>query len=183
MGMEALLLAFFPQRQTLVNAEAVLLINNDQRQTVELHLFLKNGVSADDHLYLATGDGLLLRLAGFPFLFAGQPAYFDAQRREPLAEVIGVLFRQQFGRRHQRYLFAVSDRPQRCEGGNQRFTGADVALYQTHHRHIKRHIAFNFGGDSLLCAGWLKGQGGQQLVFECVVRTECQGMITLGAGA
>jgi hypothetical protein len=59
-----------------------------------------------------------------------------------------VLFSQQLGRRHQRHLFAVGNRAQGGQGGNQRFTGAHIALHQAHHRHVERHIAFNLGGDA-----------------------------------
>ncbi len=41
MGVEALLFAFLPQRQPLMHPEAVLLIDDHQRQTVELHLLRK----------------------------------------------------------------------------------------------------------------------------------------------
>ena len=67
-----------------------------------------------------------------------------------------MLFGEQFGRCHQRHLFAVSDSAQRRQRSNQRFTGADVALYQAHHRYIQRHIVFNFGRYARLCAGRLK---------------------------
>ena len=92
MRVEPLLLTFFPQRQPLMHAEAVLFVDNHQRQAVKLHLLLEDGVSADNHLHFAAGDSLLLRLTGFAFLFARQPADFYAQRFKPAAEVIGVLF-------------------------------------------------------------------------------------------
>ena len=58
---------------------------------------------------------------------------------------------------------------QGCKGGNQRFTGAYIALYQAHHRHVERHIAFNLGGDARLRAGGFKRQRGQQLIFERII--------------
>ncbi len=57
----------------------------------------------------------------------------------------------------------------RVQGSDQRFTGANVALHQAHHRHVQRHIVFNLGGNPRLRAGGLKGQGGQQLVFQGIV--------------
>ena len=44
-----------------------------------------------------------------------------------------------------------------------------VALHQTHHRHVERHIAFNLGGDARLRAGGFKRQRGQQLIFERII--------------
>ena len=100
MRVEALLQSLFPQRQTLMHAEAVLFIDNHQRKAVELHLLLEDSVRADNHLHLPAGDGFLLRKARFALLFSCQPAHFNPQRREPGAEVVGVLFCQQLGRRH-----------------------------------------------------------------------------------
>ena len=181
MRVESLLLTFLPQRQPLMHAEAVLFVDNHQRQAVKLHLLLEDGVGADNHLHFAAGDSLLLRLAGFAFLFARQPADFNTQRFEPVAEVIGMLLGKQFGGRHQRHLFAVDDSAQGGQGSDQRFTGANVALHQAHHRHVQRHIVFNLGGNPRLRAGGLKGQGGQQLVFQGIVGAERQGVIALGA--
>ena len=65
--------------------------------------------------------------------------------------------------------------------GDQRFTGANIALHQAHHRHVQRHIVFDLGGNPRLRAGGLKGQGGQQLVFQGIVGAERQGVIALGA--
>ena len=90
-----------------------------------------------------------------------------------------MLFGEQFGRRHQSHLFAVGDGAQRCQCGNQRFTGTDVALHQTHHRYIQRHIVFNFGRYARLCAGRLKRQIGQKLIFQLAIRTERLSVKTL----
>ena len=164
-----------------MHAEAVLLVDNHQRKTVKLHLLLEDGVRADNHLHLPAGNSLLLRKARFAFLLPGKPAYFNPERRKPGAEIVGVLFSQQLGRRHQRHLFAVGDGAQGGQRGDQGFTGAYVSLHQTHHRHVQRHIALDLGGDPRLRAGGLKGQGGQQLIFQGIVGAERQGVIALGA--
>ena len=70
----------------------------------------------------------LLCLARFAFLFTCQPANFNTQWREPVAEVIGVLFSQQLGRRHQRDLLAVGDGAQCCQRGHQVFTRTYIPL-------------------------------------------------------
>ena len=92
MRMEALLLAFLPQCQTLMHAKTMLFVDNHQRQTVKLHLFLEDGVCTNNHLHLTAGDGFLLCQPCFTFLFTGEPAHFDTERCKPVAEVIGVLF-------------------------------------------------------------------------------------------
>ena len=55
---------------------------------------------ADNHLHLPTGNSLLLRKARFAFLLPGKPAHFNPEWRKPGAEIVGVLFSQQLGRRH-----------------------------------------------------------------------------------
>ncbi len=53
-------------------------IDNDQRQPVKLHLFLKDSVGcADNHLHLTAGNNLLLRLTLY-LLLTRQPTRFNA---------------------------------------------------------------------------------------------------------
>ena len=158
MRVEALLQTFLPQRQTLMNTKAVLFVDNDQRQAVKLHLFLENGVCADNHLHLPAGNGFLLRKARFALLLPGQPAHFNSQRGKPVTEIVGVLLGQQFRRRHQRHLLTVGDGAQSGQRGDQRFPGTHVALHQAHHWHIQRHIAFDLGSHPRLGAGGFKRQ-------------------------
>ena len=71
MRVEALLLAFLPQRQALMDAKTVLFVDDHQRQAVKLHLLLENSVSADNHLHLTAGNSFLLRLTRLAFLLTG----------------------------------------------------------------------------------------------------------------
>ncbi|MNY29045.1 hypothetical protein D3C86_1630640 [compost metagenome] len=100
MRVKTLLKSFLPQCQALMHAKTVLLIDDHQCKAVKLYLLLENGVSADNHLYLTAGDGFLLCHTRFAFLLPGKPADFNTKRCKPVAEVIGVLFGQQFGRSH-----------------------------------------------------------------------------------
>ncbi|MNT13083.1 hypothetical protein D3C72_1480390 [compost metagenome] len=74
MGMEALFFAFLPQCQPLVYAKTVLFIDDHQRQTGKLHLFLEDGVGTDHHGDLPAGNCLLLCDTRLAFLLASQPA-------------------------------------------------------------------------------------------------------------
>ena len=74
-----------------MHAKTMLFVDNHQRQTVKLHLFLEDGVRTNNHLHLTAGDGFLLRQSRFTFLLTGEPAHFDTERCKPVAEVIGVL--------------------------------------------------------------------------------------------
>ncbi len=57
MGMHPLPLPFLAQGEALMHPESVLFIDDDQRQTLEHHLLLKDGVGAHHHLDAAIGDG------------------------------------------------------------------------------------------------------------------------------
>ncbi len=109
MRIDAILRTFFPQREPLVDAETMLFIDNHQQQMLKLHLILKHGMRTHDHFDLTATDSFQLSFAGFTFDFAGQPAGFDAERSQPVAEIVGMLFRQQFGRCHQHHLSAMGD--------------------------------------------------------------------------
>ena len=102
-----MLLAFFPQRQPLMNPEPVLFINNHQRQTVKLYMLLENSVGADHHLHLPAGNGFLLGNTRFAFLLTGKPTHLNPKGFKPGRKVAGMLFGKQFRRRHQRHLFAI----------------------------------------------------------------------------
>ncbi|MNN35826.1 hypothetical protein D3C81_1496900 [compost metagenome] len=65
----------------------------------------------DNHLYLPAGNGVLLGKTRFTFLLTGQPADFNAKWGKPATEVIRMLFGQQFGWCHQRYLLTVGNGP------------------------------------------------------------------------
>ncbi|MNS25715.1 hypothetical protein D3C72_576160 [compost metagenome] len=120
MGMHPLPLPFFAQGEALVHPEPVLFVDDHQGQALEHHLLLEDGVGAHHHLDAAVGNGgqrLLPRLA---LLLARQPAHLDAEGCQPVGEVDGVLFGQQFGRRHQPHLAAVAYGLQRRQGRDQR---------------------------------------------------------------
>ncbi|MNW06957.1 hypothetical protein D3C71_2034550 [compost metagenome] len=92
-----------------MHTKAVLFIDNHQGQAIELHLLLEDGVRPDHHRHLAAGNSFLLGEACLAFLLAGQPTHLNPQGFKPLAEVIGMLFGEQFGGSHQRHLFTVSN--------------------------------------------------------------------------
>ena len=48
--------AFLAQRQALMNAEAVLLVNNGQAEIMEFDAFLKQRMGADNNLRAAIGN-------------------------------------------------------------------------------------------------------------------------------
>ena len=90
-----------------MHTKAVLLINYRQSEFVKLHVFLKQGVGADDDLGLAIGDLFQNHRARLALLLAGKPGNLDAQGFEPVIEVVPVLLGEDFGGRHYRRLITA----------------------------------------------------------------------------
>ena len=142
-----------------MHPEPVLFVDDHQGQALEHHLLLEDGVGAHHHLDAAVGNGgqrLLPRLA---LLLARQPAHLDAEGCQPVGEVDGVLFGQQFGRRHQPHLAAVAYGLQRRQGRDQRLAGAHVPLHQPHHGMAALQILADLGHHPVLGPGRLERQG------------------------
>ena len=154
------------QRQTLGHAKAVLLVDDGQRQVLEMHLLLDDGVGAHHQLCLAAfhhGQHVTPLLG---LLRTGQPSGGNAQRFEPADEFAKVLLGQNFRGGHQRALPTGVDadrRRQRCHHG---FASAHVALEQPVHGHQARHVARNFGLHALLRRRQRKRQLGQQPIVQ-----------------
>jgi len=103
---------------------------------------------------------------GFAGEPSGQPGDFDAQFAQPVAEIAVMLLRQQLGGRHQRRLGTGFHRPQRGGGGDDRFTGADIALQQPQHRPGPSQISPNFLQNPPLGAGEGEGQAFQKALAQ-----------------
>src|SRR3989344_2477226 len=132
------------KRRALFYAEAVLFINDDEAEVLELHRILYERVRAEDdgnrpvrNLFLETLFGrLALEPLAVPRLRAARGKKCDRhfEPREQGAERVVVLARENLGRRHERNLAAVprgDDGRKRCHDG---FARTDVALEQTVHR-------------------------------------------------
>ena len=133
------------ERGALLDAEAVLLVDDDQAEVGELHLLLEQRVGADHDPGLAAG-GVEQRLGA---LGRGHRA---GEQRDPgrlvgaaehaalgeVAEHRGdravVLLGEHLGRREQRRLAAGVDDPQHRPQRDDRLAGADLALEQPVHR-------------------------------------------------
>ena len=98
--MTVALSALFAQRQSLMDAKPVLLVNDRQRQRSKSNVFLKQGMGADHHLNLAGRQPIQRCPPGLTGQSPGQPGNLDAQVAEPAVEIAVMLFRQQFGRGH-----------------------------------------------------------------------------------
>ena len=131
------------------DAEALLLVDDQQAEVLEAHVARQQAVRADDDVDLALRQRRdRLRLLG---LAAEARQHGDAHRevREALGERDEVLLGEHRGRRQHRDLLAAQHRQQ---AGAQRDLGlavADVAADQAVHRHARLHVA-EHGVDRLL---------------------------------
>ncbi|MNZ97335.1 hypothetical protein D3C78_1165680 [compost metagenome] len=162
MRAEAAVDALLAQGQALLHAEAVLFVDDRQRQVLELHFFLEQGMGADHHrctggdLFQGAGARLALELAG-------QPGNFDAQRLQPALEGDEVLLGEDLGGRHQCHLVTGFQRLQGGQGGDHGLARANVTLDQAQHRLRLAEVVGNLVTDPLLRTGGCKAEVGQVL--------------------
>ena len=101
---------------------------------------------------------------------AARPQFHgDAQRLQPVGEVPEVLFRQNFGRGHERDVVAAFQRHQRAARRHDRLAGADVALQQPPHRVRAGQVLAQLAQDFGLRLSQLKAEPGQKGLDEMVV--------------
>ena len=112
----------------MLDTEAVLLIDNHEAQAVKLYFILDERMRANNHINRAACNLLVERLAGFTLDAADQQPDRHAERLEQLSQRLGVLPRQNLGRRHECRLIASARRLPRCQSGHHRLAAADIAL-------------------------------------------------------
>ena len=142
--------------EALVHAEAVLLVDNHQRQAPVAQVFLEEGVGADDHFGGAILDGGVGLGAGLLAETAGQPRDRDAQRPKPAEKAVPVLLGEQLRRRHDGHLVPVGHGEQRGGGGDHGLAAAHVALHEPHHRAAAREIRVDVRQRGPLAGGELE---------------------------
>ena len=127
----------------MLHAEALLLVDDQQAEILELHVVREQAMRADDAVDLAGRDALdhLLRLA-----CGEEPRErldTDREPGEPVGERVAMLSGQQ-GRRHEHGdLLAVLDRLERRSDRDLGLTEADVAAQQPVHRMGEFHVALD----------------------------------------
>ena len=131
------------QRQALMDAKAVLLVNDRQPEIREDHAFLHQGMGANDNFGAVgnLGKCLAARLAGD---LAGQPDHPQSKRAEPMREVAQMLLGQQFGWRHHCGLHAGIGSGECRNRRNHGLARADIALDQAQHRLAAGNVVIDF---------------------------------------
>ena len=164
------------KRGTLLNSEAMLLVDHGQAETLELNLVLDQGVRADDEpgAAVANRGERLAPLAG-----AGGAREQDGadvaplqvrEIGEPEAEQVAAGVEQRSDRpemllcehlrwRHERGLAAAVRAGQHRRQGDHGLARADVALEQAGHWRGARDLGLDLGERATLCRGEIKGQG------------------------
>ena len=145
--------AILGERGSLLDAEAVLLVDDGDRQICELDVALDQRVRADCDLRDTVRDLVpdLLRADR-----AGEQHAAHAELRAERLERQEVLLGERLRRRHQRALPARLDRPQQRVERDDGLAGADVALQQALHRRRLRQVEVDLGDRALLVLGQLR---------------------------
>ena len=108
------------QLHALVHAEPVLLVDDGQRQPMELDTRLEQSVRAHDDEVTAFRHRRQPRTAFRRTLAAGDEPHIDAKRRQPLAQGLEMLLGEDLGGCHDRGLIAVFGRANRGKRSHDR---------------------------------------------------------------
>jgi hypothetical protein len=157
------------QRPALQHPEAVLLVDDDQRQRPEADAVLDQRMRADDETDLAGGDLGHQAAPGGVADAAGQQADAEAGAEQPALERAHVLFGEDLGRRHDRHLEPVLHRHHRGDECHHRLARSDVALQQPLHRPRPLHVGDDVAQRRPLPVGELERQHGAGAVAHRVV--------------
>ena len=132
------------------DAEALLLVDDEETEVSELHVFRQQPVRAYDNFDFARGEvverGLLLRLRAE----AADHVDPDRERSEPIVQRLQVLKCEHRRRGQQRHLLAVHHGLEGRAHGNLGLAVAHVAAQQTIHRRGRLHVAFDVANRILL---------------------------------
>ena len=156
----------------VLDAEPLLLVNDDQPQVAELHVVRQQPVGAHHNVHRAVlqpANRLLL----FPgAAVTGQQPDADGERLHPGGGRVEMLPRQNGGGGQNGALLAAHDA---LEGGPQRHLGfahAHVAAEQPVHRPGLFHVVLDLGGTGQLVGGLLIGKALLKIPLPGVVRRE-----------
>ena len=138
------------QRLALLDAEAMLLVDDRDREVTELDSLLDERMCADDDVRIRSEVALT------PGRGAREQCTADAEQTARLLECEEVLLRQRLRRRHQDALLACLDRSQQRIERHDGLAGSDLALKETLHRHALLEIAVEVDERALLILGQLE---------------------------
>ena len=121
------------QRGPLRHAEAVLLVDDCDREIAEVDLLLDERMRPDDDLRITRGDQLADDSVLLRPQRARQQRDADAEGRAQLVDREEVLLGERLGRRHQRALPPHLDRAEQRMQRDDRLPGSDLSLEEPLH--------------------------------------------------
>ena len=141
------------ERRALLHAEALLLVDDRERETLEANIGLEQRVRADEHADAAVGCAF--KQAGSLVIGRGtrEQAPGDAHFVEPLPQRRGMLAREHLGRRHERRLGARVGHRGKGERRNGGLARAHVAEQHMVGRLGRRHAREDIRTSLLLLRG------------------------------
>ena len=150
--------ALFLEEHALGDAEAMLLVDDDEAEIAVADRFLEDGVGADQDVDRAVGEAHQRRLAPPPLVAPGEDGDVDREAGELALQRLAVLAREDLGRREERALRARLDRDEERHRGDQRLARADVSLEEAEHGGGLGEIALDLRDRPRLRAGEAVGQ-------------------------
>ena len=165
----------------VLDPEALLLVDHQQAEVLELDILLDQTVGADHHVDAAGRDRRHHRALLLPAAKPRQHLDLDRERFEPLQERLEVLFREDGGRRQHGDLLAAHHR---LERGAQRHLGlaeADVAADQPVHGTRRLHVRLYLFDTGDLVRGLLIGETRLELLLPVGVAVERRALHPLAA--
>ena len=171
--------------ESLLDAETMLLVDDAKAEFLKGDAFLDEGVRAHGDPCGAASQ----RLEDAAF-FGGLEASCEfedgnAERSEPLAQFLGVLFGEKFRGRHEDGLMSAFEGAQQRKSRDDRFAASHVPLYESVHGGVLLEILFDFVPDALLrvceCEGE-RGEEGVDEVFARFVEARCAEIPSVQAG-
>ena len=150
----------------------MLLVRDDETETEKHHRVADERVRADDHVEQTAGERLLY----FALLPRGhcarQASDADPERLKQRAQRVLVLLGEDLGRRHEGALAVVFVRKPDARRGDERFAGADIALYKAAHRHAGDHVLHGGGDGAPLRPGWREGERAVKCLEISILHTD-----------
>ena len=127
----------------VLDAETLLLVDDDQPEVLELVVLGQQAMCPDDQIDRAVGHAVLDRL-GLPIgLEARERRHSHRELRIALGEGLEMLLHEQGGRHEDRHLLAVLDRLERRSHCDLGLAVADVAADEPVHRDLTLHVGLD----------------------------------------
>ena len=160
------------ERLLVFDAEALLLVDDDESEFLETHFAAEQSVRADDEVELAVGQ-IFLDLLRFLFgLEPGKGADGDGESRVAFGEGLIVLLDEQSGRHEHGDLLAFLDCLERGTDSDLGLSVTHVAADQTVHRHGLLHVRFDLVDGGQLIGGLDIVEGVLEFALPGGVRSE-----------